>query len=224
MRKIKFISILLVLSMLLTVPAFAFSLDFTDVPEKAVYAETVSYLASAGILRGTASGKFSPNEKITVSQWVTMLCRALDEEPEGALWHEESTNAVQTAVRKAWLQPTAIGDENGCICRGELYLSAFAAMKIPLYDATLYSLDWLSDSENALRVGKAFGLCAENKSAAELVTRVEAAQLLHAVLTQNLTVTPPDTPVAVENRMQCNAEQVPAGSPESAAADPRCLQ
>ena len=31
MRKIKFISILLVLSMLLTVPAFAFSTGFTDV-------------------------------------------------------------------------------------------------------------------------------------------------------------------------------------------------
>ena len=48
MRKFKFISILLVLSMLLTVPAFAFSLDFTDVPENAVYAESVSYLADAG--------------------------------------------------------------------------------------------------------------------------------------------------------------------------------
>lgn len=48
MRKIKFLSILLVLSMLLTVPAFAFSLDFTDVPENAVYAESVSYLADAG--------------------------------------------------------------------------------------------------------------------------------------------------------------------------------
>lgn len=34
MRKIKFISILLVLSMLLTVPAFAFSTGFTDVSEK----------------------------------------------------------------------------------------------------------------------------------------------------------------------------------------------
>ena len=33
MRKIKFISILLVLSMLLTVPAFAFSTGFTDVSE-----------------------------------------------------------------------------------------------------------------------------------------------------------------------------------------------
>ena len=49
MRKIKFISILLVLSMLLTVPAFAFSLDFTDVPEKAVYAESVSYLAETAV-------------------------------------------------------------------------------------------------------------------------------------------------------------------------------
>ena len=138
MRKIKFISILLVLSMVLTVPAFAFSLDFTDVPEKAVYAESVSYLANAGILRGTASGRFAPDERITVSQWATMLCRALEEEPEGTSWQEVSANAVQTAVRKARLQPTAIGDETGFICRGELFLSAFAAMKIPLYDATLY--------------------------------------------------------------------------------------
>ena len=83
MRKIKFISILLVLSMLLTVPAFAFSTGFTDVSEKATYAESVSYLADAGILRGTASGRFAPNEKITVSQWATMLCRAFDTEPEG---------------------------------------------------------------------------------------------------------------------------------------------
>lgn len=42
MRKFKFISILLVLSMLLTVPAFAFFSDFTDVPEDAVNAHTFS--------------------------------------------------------------------------------------------------------------------------------------------------------------------------------------
>ena len=207
MRKIKFLSILLVLSMLLTVPAFAFSSDFTDVSENAVYAGFVPYLADAGILRGTASGRFAPDERITVSQWATMLCRALGEEPEGASWQEVSTNAVQTAVRKAWLQPTAIGAESSFICRGELFLSAFAAMKIPLYDATLYGLGWLSNSENAMRVGKAFGLCAENKTATELVTRAEATQILYAVLTQNLTVTPPDTPVAMENRIQCNASK-----------------
>lgn len=88
MRKIKFISILLVLSMLLSVPALAFSTGFTDVSEKATYAEAISYLADAGILRGTASGKFAPNEKITVSQWATMLCRAFDTEPEGVSWQE----------------------------------------------------------------------------------------------------------------------------------------
>ena len=204
MQKIKFASILLVLSMLLTVPAFAFSTYFTDVSEKATYAEAVSYLADAGILRGTASGKFAPNEKITVIQWATMLCRAFDTDPEGASWQETGTNAVQTAVRNAWLEPSAISDANGFICRGELYRNAFAAAGIPLYDATLYSLDWLSPGENALRVGKKLGLCAENKTAAELVTRAEAAQLLHAVLTQNLTVTPPDTPVTVENLIQWN--------------------
>ena len=204
MRKIKFISILLVLSMLLTVPAFAFSTGFTDVSEKATYAEAVSYLADACILRGPASGRFAPNEKITVSQWAAMLCRAFDAEPEGASWKEASENAVQIAVRSGWLDPTAIGDENGFICRGELYRTAFAAAGIPLYDATLYSLDWLAPGENALRIGKELGLCAENKTAADLVTRAEAAQLLHAILTLTLSVTPPDTPVTVENLTQWN--------------------
>ena len=204
MRKIKFISILLVLSMLLSVPALAFSTGFTDVSEKATYAEAISYLADAGILRGTASGKFAPNEKITVSQWAAMLCRAFDAEPEGASWQEAGTNAVQNAVRSGWLDPTAIGDENGFICRSELYRTAFAAVGIPLYDATLYGLDWLSFGENALRVGEELGLCSENKTAADLVTRAEAAQLLHAILTQKLSVTPPDTPITVENLTQWN--------------------
>ena len=204
MRKIKFISILLVLSMLLTVPVFAFSTGFTDVSEKATYAEAVSYLADAGILRGTASGRFSPNEKITVSQWATMLCRAFDTEPEGVSWQEVGANAVQIAIRSGWLEPTAISDANGLICRGELYRTAFAAAGIPLYDATLYGLDWLSSGENALRVGKELGLCAENKTAADLITRAEAAQLLHAVLTQTLTVVTPDTPITVENLTQWN--------------------
>ena len=204
MRKIKFISILLVLSMLLTVPAFAFSTGFADVSEKATYAEAVSYLADAGILRGTASGRFAPNEKITVSQWAAMLCRAFDVEPEGTSWKEASANAVQTAVRSGWYDPTAVGDENGFICRGELYRTAFAAVGIPLYDATLYGLDWLSFGENALRVGEELGLCSENKTAADLVTRAEAAQLLHAILTQKLSVTPPDTPITVENLTQWN--------------------
>ena len=204
MRKIKFISILLVLSMLLTVPAFAFSTYFTDVSEKATYAKAVSYLADAGILRGTASGRFAPNEKITVSQWATMLCRAFDAEPEGASWLEAGTNAVQAAVRSSWLDPTAVGDENGFICRGELYRTAFSAAGIQLYDATFYGLDWLSPGKNALRVGKELGLCAENKTAADLVTRAEAAQLLHAILTQTLSVTPPDTPIPVENLTQWN--------------------
>ena len=204
MRKIKFISILLVLSMLLTVPVFAFSTGFTDVSEKATYAEAVSYLADAGILRGTASGRFSPNEKITISQWATMLCRAFDTEPEGTSWQETGTNAVQIAVRSGWLDPTAVWDKNGFICRGELYRTAFAAAGISLYDATLYGFDWLSPGENALRVGKELGLCAENKTAADLVTRAEAVQLLHAVLTQTLTVVPPDTPVTVENLTQWN--------------------
>ena len=76
------------------------------------------------------------------------------------------------------MEPTAISDANGLICRGELYRTAFAAAGIPLYDATLYGLDWPSSGENALRVGKELGLSAENETAAYLVTRAEAAQRL----------------------------------------------
>ncbi len=219
MRKIKFISILLVLSMLLTVPVFAFSTGFTDVSEKATYAEAVSYLADAGILRGTASGRFSPNEKITISQWATMLCRAFDTEPEGTSWQETGTNAVQIAVRSGWLDPTAVWDKNGFICRGELYRTVFAAAGIPLYDATLYSLDWLSPGENALRVGKKIGLCAENKTAAELVTRAEATASSCRPDAE------PDRHAArytghsgKSDTVEC--ERIPAGTPQGSTADP----
>ena len=73
-------------------------------------------------------------------------------------------NAVQAAIRSGWLEPTAISDANGLICRGELYRTAFVGAGIPLYDATLYGLDWLSPGENALHIGNEFGLCAENKT------------------------------------------------------------
>ena len=177
---------------------------FSDVPNDSPFHESIFYLAERGIVCGEGNGRYVPDAPVTVRQWATMLCRAFDTEPEGVSWQEVGANAVQIAVHSSWLDPTAVGDENGFICRGELYRTVFAAAGIPLYDATLYSLDWLSPGENALRVGKKIGLCAENKTAAELVTRAEAAQLLHAVLTQNLTVTPPDTPVTVENLIQWN--------------------
>ena len=53
MRKIKFISILLVLSMLLTAPAFAFSTGFTDVSEKVTYYEAVMQSATENGWSGT---------------------------------------------------------------------------------------------------------------------------------------------------------------------------
>ena len=216
MRKIKFISILLVLSMLLTVPAFAFSTGFTDVSEKATYAESVSYLADAGILRGTASGRFAPNEKITVSQWATMLCRAFDTEPEGVSWQEAGTNAVQEAVRNGWLDATAIGDKNGVICRGELYRTVFAAAGIPLYDATIYGLDWLSPSENALRVGKELGLCAENtrRSRTASSRRPDAESGRHAARYAGHS--------GKLDTVEC--EHIPAGTLQDPTADPRCVQ
>lgn len=50
-----------------------------------------------------------------------------------------------------------------------------------------------------MRVGRKLSLCAEGASASESVTRGEAAQLLYAVLTRELTVETPPAPVPMEN-------------------------
>ena len=188
MRKIKFISILLVLSMLLTVPVFAFSTGFTDVSEKATYAEAVSYLADAGILRGTASGRFSPNEKITISQWATMLCRALgDADP---LNYDD--DCIRQGYSDGWLEMTAITAPDSDLCRYAIYKSGFAAFGVDLYSLQLYPNEGkLSQQSEVLRAAADFGLCEDTCDGTEIITRGEAAELLYALLTKTFAVVPP---------------------------------
>lgn len=58
MRKIKFISILLVLSMLLTVPVFAFSTGFTDVSVSGCNTEQLKMLVKLlRLVNSSPSGK-----------------------------------------------------------------------------------------------------------------------------------------------------------------------
>ena len=63
MRKIKFISILLVLSMLLTMSAFAFSTGFTDVSEKASYPKCLLCVENVGYA-GTISHPARQNLRV----------------------------------------------------------------------------------------------------------------------------------------------------------------
>ena len=188
------------LALSLTVPALAASGAFQDVPETADCYESVMYLAEHEITQGTGNGCFSPDAPVTTSQWAVMLCRAYGVETKGNSWSELSQSAVEQSYRKGWLNETALSTPNIQLCRGALLKSAFAAAKIPVYDSVLYAGGVsLPDHENCIRIGKELQLCGEEDDANEIVTRRDAAMLLHAILTRAFTVEAPPAPVALVN-------------------------
>lgn len=201
LKKIKYLCLTLVLSFLLTVPAFASQPQFSDVSARATCADAVTYLAQSEIVNGTGNNRFQPNAKITTSQWAAMLCRAFGTPETGSTW---AIKSIQQAYHAGWLNVTALQTPNDKVCRAVLYESAFAAATIPVYDASLYDGVKLMPYDNILRVGAELGLCAADASPLELVTRAEAAQLLHALLTQELTVDTPPIPIPLQNNMGIN--------------------
>ena len=195
----------LVLAVILPTAASAACTGFDDVPETADCYESVMYLAEHEITQGTGNGYFSPDAPVTVRQWAMMLCRAYDVKVEGSSWSDLSQSAVEQAYRKGWLNETALSAPNIQLCRGALLKSAFAAAKIPVYDSVLYAGGVsLPDHENCIRIGKELQLCGEEDDANEIVTRRDAAMLLHAILTRAFTVEAPPAPVALVNAAGIN--------------------
>ena len=128
-----------------------------------------------------------------------------DVKVEGDSWSDLSQSAVEQSYRKGWLNETALSALNIQLCRGVLLKSAFAAAKIPVYDSVLYAGGVsLPDHENCIRIGKELQLCGEANTANEIVTRRDAAMLLHAILTRAFTVEAPPAPVALVNAAGAN--------------------
>ena len=195
----------LVLAVILSTAASAACTGFDDVPETADCFESVMYLAEHEITQGTGNGCFSPDAPVTVRQWAVMLCRAYEVKVEGSSWGDLSQSAVEQSYRRGWLNETALSEPNTQLCRGALLKSAFAAAKIPVYDGALYVGGVSqSDYENCIRIGKELRLCDEADTADEIVTRRDAAMLLHAILTRAFTVTAPAAPVTLVNAAGVN--------------------
>ena len=195
----------LVLALILPAAASAACTGFDDVPESADCYESVIYLAKCEIAAGTGNDCFSPEQLITVEQWAVMLCRAYGAETIGDSWQDVGRSSVVEAYRQGWLNETAISAPNIQLCRGALLKSAFAAAKIPVYDSVLYAGGVsLPDHENCIRIGKELQLCGEANTANEIVTRRDAAMLLHAILTRTFTVEAPPAPVALVNAAGIN--------------------
>ena len=195
----------LVLAVTLSTAASAACTGFDDVSESADCYESVIYLAKCEIAAGTGNDCFSPEQLITVEQWAVMLCRAYGAETIGDSWQDVGRSSVVEAYRQGWLNETALSAPNIQLCRGALLKSAFAAAKIPVYDSVLYAGGVsLPDYENCIRIGKELQLCGEANTANEIVTRGDAAMLLHAILTRAFTVEAPPAPVALVNTAGVN--------------------
>lgn len=195
----------LVLAVTLSTAASAACTGFDDVSESADCYESVIYLAKCEIAAGTGNDCFSPEQLITVEQWAVMLCRAYGAETIGDSWQDVGRSSVVEAYRQGWLNETALSAPNIQLCRGALLKSAFDAAKIPVYDSVLYAGGVsLPNHENCIRIGKELQLCDEEDDANEIVTRRDAAMLLHAILTRAFTVEAPPAPVALVNTAGVN--------------------
>lgn len=195
----------LVLALILPTAASAACTGFDDVLESADCYESVIYLAECEIAAGTGNDCFSPEQLITVEQWAVMLCRAYGVETIGDNWQDVGRSSVVEAYRQGWLNETALSAPRSPMCRSVLVESAFAAADVPVYDSTLYEGGAsLSTADNILRVGRELGLCSDDADTNALVTRGEAAIILHAVLTQSFRIEAPPAPVALVNAAGVN--------------------
>ena len=195
----------LVLAVILPTAASAACTGFDDVPESADCYESVMYLAKCEIVAGMGNECFSPEQLITVEQWAVMLCRAYGVETIGDNWQDVGRSSVVEAYRQGWLNETALSAPRSPMCRSVLVESAFAAADVPVYDSTLYEGGAsLSTADNILRVGRELGLCSDDADTNALVTRGDAAIILHVVLTQSFRIEEPPVPVALVNAAGVN--------------------
>lgn len=195
----------LVLAVTLSTAASAACTGFDDVPETAGCYESVMYLAEHEITQGTGKGCFSPDAPVTVRQWAVMLCRAYGVETIGDSWQDVGRSSVVEAYRQGWLNETALSAPRSPMCRSVLVESAFAAADVPVYDSTLYEGGTsLSTADNILRAGRELGLCSDDADTNALVTRGEAAIILHVVLTQSFRIEEPPAPVTLVNAAGVN--------------------
>lgn len=195
----------LVLALILPAAASAACTGFDDVPESADCYESVMYLAECEIAAGTGNDCFSPEQLITVEQWAVMLCRAYGAETIGDSWQDVGRSSVVEAYRQGWLNETALSTPRSPMCRSVLVESTFAAADVPVYDSTLYEGGTsLSTADNILRVGRELGLCSDDADTNALVTRGDAAIILHVVLTQSFRIEELPVPVTLVNAAGVN--------------------
>lgn len=100
-RKTRMLSMALALALLfgLGAPALAAGQTFSDVPESYWGYADIEAVAEAGLMNGTGNGAFSPEMKVSVAQFLTLLGRLVfpDVKTEGSDWFGPYVTAAQEA-------------------------------------------------------------------------------------------------------------------------------
>lgn len=112
--KKRFLSLALaaIMALGLAVPAMAYTTpDFSDVPSNHWAYQSVMKMADAGVIKGTGSGMFSPDMKLSAEMFIVLVGRVVfpDVKAEGADW---SGPYVTEAKAKGLLEGTNITDSN----------------------------------------------------------------------------------------------------------------
>lgn len=99
--KKKAVSLLLILALVLglAVPALAAGQTFTDVPSSYWGYADIEAVAEAGLMKGTGGNQFSPEVKVSVAQFLTLLGRLVfpDVKAEGVDWYGPYVTAAKEA-------------------------------------------------------------------------------------------------------------------------------
>ena len=180
-------------------PVYAVS-SFSDVALDSPYQDSIEYLQNNGIVCGIGKNQFSPGTPLTVRQWAIMLCRAYGLEEHCAETPDFGLSCVEQCLKNGWLSITSYSAPDTRICWASLLESAFNVIGLPIYNYELYpDGEQLDPQENLLRIGMELGLCEQDTKALQLSTRGEAALLLCRLLTQAFEVTPPPSPIDIQN-------------------------
>ena len=162
MKKLRIITISLVLALTLgSVPALA-ATPFTDVPADAEYAEAVTQLQRDHIVVGTGNDKFEPDRQATVEELILIIGRIK--------YNTDNTlQAINRGFDDGWLR-TGLYDLRSPITYDWMYRTIFRAADLPCYPKDDQS--WLIAGWSA---AVKLGFLPETTHSSDLATRGDMA-------------------------------------------------
>lgn len=145
----------------MSVPAYAASAPFSDVPTTAPYYAEVMYCKENGITSGVGNNMFAPNNPVSNFEAATMIVRAFR-----ADMLEEGVTAMDVCFRERWLEGWNTANPYGQITLSDLITLALHAKG--LYDY----------KGNAMETAIDMGLYAAGENGSRVAKRSDCAYLI----------------------------------------------